>query len=403
MCRQRNGMGEKTEDNVIKQKHSFCFSSQLSAIHTGVLIKWLIGLSGFAVTFLMLAWGLKTQWVQGSDFSLRFHEALNVRNGVDPFNLGGWTYPPWEYVFAEPFTWVPFNVAYSIFLTSNLILVVLILLFSYHLCVKYCHNIESGVLGAGLALCSVNFAHMIAIENYGIYCCCGIILMLWAMNTNKKILAGIGWALVMLKPQLGVLFIIPLLVRREWKVIITAVSICIAGTLIAALQVGKMPLALLIETVQGNAVHFSNIDTYKLYSILFYFKIPSGIAYAMSWLTSFAVVSFCNWQARNVNDAFFIMLPAIVCGTFTGYVGGIDWVVLFTVIIWAVYLLQHLGIKKGLLPFAGLLFLVAVPRFFRLFNDLAISIHNIIRYGGLITALLLFYSSKKQLSLAQKW
>ena len=365
------------------------------------LFKWIAGCLAFVGTLVMLAWGLKTQWFQGSDFRLRFYEAVNVRNGIDPFDLGGWTYPPWGYVFMEPFTLFPFEMAYTIFLASNIVFSIVIMVFTFRLCVKYCGNVESGLLGFGLALCSVNFKQMIAVENYGIYCCFGIVLMISSLNANKKVLAGVGWALLMLKPQLGIFVVIPMLIRREWKVIITAVSLCVLGTLIASVQVGKMPWVLLIETVKGNSCHFVDIDTYKLFSLLFYCGVPNEVTYSLSLLTVFGVVFFCSWRSRNIKDSYFALCPAVVSSMFISYVSPHDWVMLFVMIILAVYLLQVLATKRAFPVFIGIVLLVIWPRYFRFLNEFGISIHNLIRYVGFIIVLLLFYSSSTQMTRAK--
>jgi hypothetical protein len=74
-----------------------------------------------------------------------------------------------------------------------------------------------------------------------------------------QVMAGVCWALVMLKPQIGGLLLFPLVFGRKWGTIITAGTICFLASIPPAFLCGKSVVSLLLEVLEiGNPYAFGN-------------------------------------------------------------------------------------------------------------------------------------------------
>lgn len=83
--------------------------------------------------------------------------------------------------------------------------------------------------------------------NYGFLLMALALAMFWLLERDYDILAGLCWGVMMFKPQVGLLFGWPILLKGKTKTIATAATFCIIGLLIGSLLIGKDPIGLLME------------------------------------------------------------------------------------------------------------------------------------------------------------
>ena len=366
--------------------------------------KILIGAFGMAVTLLIAALGFYQASQYDVDFRLRYHEAMHVRHGIDPFDVftgqreavyGGVNInAPWTYWFMETFTFLPYPVAKTLFILINAFAILFVLWVSCRTIKRLTNKNSDLLLTTGLVLCTWQLKWLLLNLNFGLLCAAGIGIMLLALNRKRDYLAGLGFFLVMLKPQIGFLFTIPLLVKLKIKTLLTTGGLCLAGLLVTAAQVGKSPLTLLLETVSGGQGYLT-ADSFKMYSILHHFNIASPSTIQLIQLaTGILLVVYCTSRARKCTDWLYLLIPPSVSCLLAFYGQRHDQVVLFLFVTLTVARFSLTQSRWKYLLFAYTMALVMDPSWYAAwgFDDLDIGIHNIWRYGSFATLLVALHA-----------
>ena len=166
--------------------------------------------------------------VVGYDFQLRYNEIRCVMAGVDPgqivsgedrltgYEPWSWEckdtfewhnrvhrYPPWEYAFMMPFAFMPKVVAAHIWLIFELCCAFALMLFVFLVGYGCEKHVLRGSLGLILATGALGpVAVCVSCLNFGLPIAVAAVLMCVCLDKRKDALAGIFWALMMVKPQL---------------------------------------------------------------------------------------------------------------------------------------------------------------------------------------------------------
>ena len=159
------------------------------------------------------------------------------------------SYPPWHHAFFYFYGW----------LSARLCTIWMAVVYGFCLCfiVSECARLlKARFDGDGLA---VRFAlsmiiypavHCLCSLNYGILILAAFLLMNRAREKGHDVAAGLCWAVMMIKPQVGLLFVWPLFWHRHYRTIITATVTCLAGTLFTSLQVHESMIDLILQIPQ---------------------------------------------------------------------------------------------------------------------------------------------------------
>lgn len=83
--------------------------------------------------------------------------------------------------------------------------------------------------------------------NYGLVLLGLFLAFLWCMERDRTVLAGLCWALMLIKPQVAALLFWPLLFRRRFTTIAVAGLVCALATLWPAAVYRESPLALILQ------------------------------------------------------------------------------------------------------------------------------------------------------------
>ncbi len=83
--------------------------------------------------------------------------------------------------------------------------------------------------------------------NYGIMLLGLLLLLFWALEKRHDVLAGVCWAIMMIKPQVAVLLFWGLLFQKRYTSIIVAVILCILATLWPSYVYGCNPFSLILQ------------------------------------------------------------------------------------------------------------------------------------------------------------
>ena len=331
------------------------------------------------------------------DFNLRMNELACVRQGVNPYAVwhgdvelkpfyanthkgpvpGGCTkqvnaYAPWAYVYMLPVSMLPESAEWL----------------AYCLLMALC-VVGIGALAAREDTSSTGWALVMAVPmlvigyplfancsvgNFGVFVLFGAVLMAWALNRGLWWFAGLGWALAMVKPQLGLLFAIPILLRGRFATCIVAGGVCLAATVAMSVALKTPVVDLLLQGPAANTEFFQGCGTWPKF-LCGTFGVEHDILIGMGLG---AVVCFAlTWAVRRERDWFVSLMPAAICGcswTYaSNYCQAMGWFLAFVLVrefacnprskfLWMMLVLSAFVLSRwflawhGLCNFAGLQF-----------------------------------------------
>ncbi len=83
--------------------------------------------------------------------------------------------------------------------------------------------------------------------NYGVLILAALLFMNKMLEKGHVIWAGFAWALMMIKPQVGLLFVWPLFWHRKYWTIVTAAVVCLAATFVTSLLLHESMIDLILQ------------------------------------------------------------------------------------------------------------------------------------------------------------
>ena len=225
--------------------------------------------------------------VPGFDGRLRLNEVEVLRKGINPFNIlsgkvyppegyisgrrevnAKWnkppvgkkevhTYTPWSYSLVLPFTYMDRKVAGIIFWCIDTAALAFVVMFAFFKGYRLRTQWIDGVFVAAAAVCLGNpFPVNSDLNNYSTVLVAAVIGMCWCLNRRMDILAGLLWALVMIKPHFGILFGIPILFKKRWKTLLTAPIVCLVASIPASLLCHTNPLRMCLNVIDREGAGF---------------------------------------------------------------------------------------------------------------------------------------------------
>ena len=237
---------------------------------------------GYGLVLLMLAGALASSSYDSDkfhacDFSLRWNECQCAHMGINPFKI--WNrevavpgfkalsrpdmidvagqpedlivhaYPAWHMLFFWWYGW--FSKLFCMCVMSALFGAGLMLLWGE--CKK---EIKTCDLVGSVALCFIGVVMMrrcvlcFGSLNYGLLIVAGSVLLFRMIEKNRWGMAGVVWAFMMIKPQLGLLFFWPILFARKYLTILVAMVICLLSAGIMAGYYGESLFDLIMQIPQ---------------------------------------------------------------------------------------------------------------------------------------------------------
>ena len=209
---------------------------------------------------------------RGIDFVMRMNEIDCLKMGVNPFyvwhgdvthelyypfdrgetctlsrNMPVNAYTPWEYTFLYPLTMFrSWNFRWAFYTGLKLLALlatVLLLLFR----VVQLSVLERCLCLMGFYLVSGAWYTDIFAGNFSVFITFAVLGMALCLNRGYDVLAGFLWAFVLVKPQLGLLLAVPLLIGRRFKAIAVAMLVCLVSSIPPALMCGDSPITLILQ------------------------------------------------------------------------------------------------------------------------------------------------------------
>lgn len=166
--------------------------------------------------------------------------------------------------------------------------------------------------------------------NYGLLILGAILLLHTALQTKHDILAGVVYAFILIKPQIGVVLFFPLFFGKWYKTIAVAGIICVVETLFVAWKLDKSPIELILQLPRIGAPYYKGVFCNAAIMLIG----PIGQYLVMSCFLLIAAVG-C-FLVRNAKDIWVRFLPALVIIPFWTYSTTPDWLVLLPCFIYII-------------------------------------------------------------------
>lgn len=207
----------------------------------------------------------------GYDFQLRYNETKCVLAGYDPFLI--WigqqellpylsfdkatsmvdgcheyvgAYPPWEYPLMMPLALLPKRLALCAFFMLGVLCSLALVVWSVFAGWKLRGKLADGFLCGAVAVMPVYYVvYCLNYLNFGILIALDAVVLAYCLDRNRQIFAGVCWAMMMLKPQIAMLFAIPLLIGKRFRAICVATGICILLSVVSAIMCGRSPIEMI--------------------------------------------------------------------------------------------------------------------------------------------------------------
>lgn len=265
------------------------------------------------------------------DFSLRMAEVNCLRRGVDPYqvwkgnivlppfrpNYGAKTnnpectvdinaYVPWVYTIMLPLSYLPVKIAWAVYFAM------MIGAWFFITCIFRKSTSSAKLAGiSGLLLISYPVWSNLCIGNLSVFVLLALILMGYFLNRGNDVIAGICWAIAMIKPQLGLIFAIPLLMRHKWKTCFVAGMICLTLSIPSALMCNTSPLTMILQAPSANTFMFHGCGTWP-YALCGYIGDNGDVLAAL--VVGATICWVLTRQISFKSDWIIFLMPAAVCG-----------------------------------------------------------------------------------------
>ncbi len=243
-------------------------------------------------------------------------------------------YPPWHTTFFWFYGWFSQNTCVVSMFVFNC-LAFLIALFYFRRYVTSRSFLFWGCLLMGL---SGPFVSVLVTGNYGCLLLLLTICLYETLKRDKQVLAGILWAGIMIKPQVGILYFWPLFWQKKYLTIGVAIAICLVATFWPASVYHESPLELILQVSQlGNSDIPTNTASF------------SGFAYRLIgckgpfvWMGfCFLICCLCSYAVRNTPFWFMRVIPVLIIFPYWTYSQGHDYM-----ISWPLYLILGVYISS---------------------------------------------------------
>lgn len=225
-------------------------------------------------------------------------------------------YPPWEYTLLLPFSKLSLRSADAIYKGLELLSLIIVVFFSFRRSFWILEDFWKGVfLSCSLFLLPPNaWTFVFKYGNWSLLFCAGVVALIVCLETNRQLLAGFVWAFLMIKPQQGIWFAIPLLFRRQFKTIGVAVATCLAASIPPAVLCGKSPVELILEIPKFRLQVYSETTLFpqSVYSFADQWLFPkSALFFGLVICLAFCI--WASWKWRKEKDWFVFLQPTLFC------------------------------------------------------------------------------------------
>ncbi len=250
-------------------------------------------------------------------------------------------YPPWHITFFYFYGWIPRGIMNVIFLLANCILVLMLFACLLYYCksnnYKICYFIV--IIWAMSLYFQVHIKSCLTVGNYCIIIAGLSVVFYWLLEHKKQSLAGVIWALMMIKPQVSMLFFWPLFFAKQWKTICVAVITCLIATFIPAYLFKQSPIDLILEIPKIGAPYcFYAEYSGPLLSVVNKLFGPNSI---IATIIGFCLCGVLCLFSKHYNKWWQKCFPVMLVIPYWTYAQRMDWLIGWNVILAILLVIIH--------------------------------------------------------------
>ena len=278
-------------------------------------------------------------------------------------------YAPWAYVVMLPLSFLSEEGAWTAYC------VLMVLAFALLLWLPWRTATEDPFLQVVIPALIVAYPiwSNTAVGNFALIVLSASVAMAWALNRGHDVLGGVCWAIVMLKPQIGLVFAIPLLTRRKWTVLFVAGGLCFLLSLAAAVICRASVVDMLLQGPAANTSFFFGCGTWPYFLCS---EATRGRDILAGLAVGALVCAAMTWWMRKERDWFVFLMPAAITScswTYTqAYSHAMGWFVAFALVrallrapssrfLWCLAGLAGISLSRAFLAAHGLCAFVGWP------------------------------------------
>lgn len=303
----------------------------------------------------------------GGDFTQRYWGTRCAFEGVDPHDIvigkvshpvyvfwGNWEkqgdkkplmeYPPYAYSFLLPICLLPKFPAALLYILLEAVSLAYIFRTAHKWAIKSGDTVfERQLITYSPLLLVYQIASAVKTGNFGLIFAALVLLMVDSLERRKPVRAAFCWAFVMMKPQIGLLFAIPLVVNRQWRTVVSAAALCCIASIPPAIACRKSPVEMVLEVLDKTDFDIYYTDLFPppllhrvlsvvprpaffiglaLVCICLCFVFSSALRSTRPWLLRFqpailfaGLWTFCWPHDLCIHSGLTIMLAALACAS----------------------------------------------------------------------------------------
>lgn len=247
--------------------------------------------------------------------------AATPKDGVRPQFFHA--YPAWHTAFAWAFGWMDEMVCVSLMAMVFGLCLSFLVRETFAVC-RPAGEWSAVAAWAVLSMVSTCIAYLALNLNYGLLVLTMAILMAHALKGGHDLAAGLAWSVMLIKPQLGLLFGWPLLFARRYRAIAAAAAVIAGATLFASAVYRENPVELILQVPKLGAPFGGNPFVER-------FLVPAvGPVAKHLWMAAFfALCGALSFRLRRSDDWLRKLAPAALCATMWTYSQPHDQVILW--------------------------------------------------------------------------
>lgn len=281
------------------------------------------------------------------DWLLRWREMRVLKAGIDPFDIftrrvqhppyvslldarpgdpAVHNYAPWAYGFCFPAAFLADErAAATAAAVGNAFALALLagLIFAVARERTGRSGQAAAIMAAALLLDVFPLFRAFTVGNFSILAAAAAFALALLLERKHDCAAGAMLALLMLKVQIGLVFLVPLVIGRRWRTLAVGGALCFAAACVPAWCVGKSPLTLAWQLLFSGDPSFLSPYTGGLFS-LFARQLPAPALLAADAVVSLGVLGFVSWRLRERGDWLLKLAPAAAVVPLWNYSQTID-------------------------------------------------------------------------------
>ena len=304
------------------------------------------------------------------DWQLRCRELQVLRSGIDPFDVfsrrvqvPGYVslldavpgqsavhyYPPWTYGFCIWAAWLGDVEAQKCAAGAGNAAALLALVWMMFLCARRrTGRIDQAAAVTVLALLLDIFPlyRTFEVGNFSIVAAAAGFAMILLLERKHDMWAGWMLALLMLKIQIGFVFVVPLVIGRRWRTLAVGGILCFLAACIPAWFTGKSPVLLGWQLLYSGDPSFLSPYSGGLFSV-FARQLSASVLMAANAAVSIGGLIWVSWRLRFQRDWLWKLLPAAAVVPLWSYSQAIDLCLLLIPLVYFLVMFVRDGMRPS--------------------------------------------------------